>query len=37
MIAGKVIALTAYKLMNDSAKVEEIKRQFETLKEKEGK
>jgi len=37
MVAGKAVALTAYKLLNDSAKVEEIKRQFKTLKEKEGK
>jgi aminobenzoyl-glutamate utilization protein B len=37
MVAGKAVALTAYKLLNDSAKVEEIKGQFKTLKEKEGK
>jgi len=37
MVAAKGIALTAYKLLNDSAKVEEIRRQFKTLKEKEGK
>jgi hypothetical protein len=37
MVAAKGVALTAYKLLNDSAKVEEIKKQFNNLKEKEGK
>jgi amidohydrolase len=37
LVAAKAIALTAYKLLNDPAKVEEIKGQFKTLKEKEGK
>jgi amidohydrolase len=37
MVAAKGVALTAYRLLTDSAKVEEIKQQFKTLKEKEGK
>jgi hypothetical protein len=37
MIAGKTVALVAYNLLNNPAKVREIKEQFKVLKEKEGK
>jgi amidohydrolase len=37
VIAGKVVALTAYKLLNDPAKVKEIQESFKAAKAKEGK